>query len=214
MLRFIKLTLGLLIAALAFQIGLRGAATLAASRESALTIFTPLHCTPSPCWHGLHPGATSLAQARSQLDAAAKRTGYDSYAVCRPNDPACWQVTFFSASNQPTDALSRINVQVPRQAVLFGDLVLLYGPPTSAMLCWIVTPTNGDVHASVQRPVMVGYVMFKGGVRVNLYHPNSPRSRRFDPHMVVDQIYYQPGMMLNTPEWRGFTWVPKLGCGR
>jgi hypothetical protein len=66
----------------------------------------------------------------------------------------------------------------------------------------------------VPRPLVVGYVTFKGHVKANVYHAAAPTAQRFAPHMVVDRLYYRTGANLNTPPWMGFSHSRRLGCGR
>jgi hypothetical protein len=149
------------------------------------------------------------------LDSVGEVVGFDSYHLCHPQESDCWYVSVYGASGaRDTATLSEIRLLVPHGAMRLGDLVLHYGPPTSAMLCWLTTPSNGDVDMRVSRPLIVGYITFSGAVRANVYHPASPRRQRFSPDMLVDRVYFRTGSALNIPVWHGFRTQTTLGCGR
>jgi hypothetical protein len=188
------------------------------TRPALLDRFAPEACTPHPCWNGLAPGRTSVQQAREVLIAAspanAAPTSNYHYVVCEPNDKACWDVAIAGISARAADPLAEVKLIPPAGKLTLGDLVLLYGAPTSATICWQTAPSSTDVTKGVPRPLMIGYVIFKGHVRVNVYNPRDLRAARFDPAMMVDQITYKTQPDLTIPAWQGFMPVDKLGCGR
>lgn len=184
------------------------------TRPALLDRFAPEACSPHPCWNGLEPGKTSMKQARESL-VRVSETGDDyRFVLCEPHDKACWDVAIEGISPKADSALSEVKLIPPTGKLTLGDLVLLYGAPTSAMICWQTAPSSDDVAANLPRPLMVGYVIFKGHVRVNVYNPLYPVDARFDPAMVVDQITYKTLPDLTIPGWRGFVAVDQLGCGR
>lgn len=211
--RFVVIGSSLLVLFVALLLGVRVAGAF--TPQYGLADFTPDGCVPHPCWLGLQPGQTPLQTAATTLNGVGKAIGFDAYELCRPTEAGCWYANIYGASGaRDTDTLREIRLVAPTGAVRLGDLLLRYGPPTSAMLCWLTTPSNGDVNLRISRPLVVGYVTFSGHVRVNVYHAVSPKRRRFNPHMLVDRLYFRVGPALSVPRWQGFRTHSTLGCGR
>ena len=186
----------------------------AVMQPPALAVFVPQHCTPHPCWYGLQPGKTSIQQARAILDTSAAVVGNDIFDLCPDGGDTCWNVTVTASSKAPDSPLDKIDLNASHQKLRLGDLMTIYGSPTSGVLCYIITPTNGGVSDSVPRPVMVGNLIFKGHVQVFVYNPVDPLAQRFDPNMIADQINFKSLPDLSVPSWHGFKSEVNLGCGR
>ncbi|MEP7285357.1 MAG: hypothetical protein ABI947_06285 [Chloroflexota bacterium] len=192
-------------------------ATSALSNASApltpVQKFLAEQCDPHPCWRDIRPGTTSLAQAEQILHTLPVAQP-DTYRVCWEKDPAsCWNLTITTSTFQaPDDPIGRMTFQPPLGTFRLGDAVSKFGDPISSIMCYINTPTNGDIGPEIQRPLMIGYVSFKGGVKVVAYNPDDPLSRRMDLNMSVYWLYLQPSYDIYAPPWYGFAVQKKLGC--
>jgi hypothetical protein len=123
----------------------------------------------------------------------------------------CWSLSVTSYSANSQDPVGQLAFQPSPGAFVLGDAIRMYGSPISSQLCYLSTPTNGDLGPEIQRPVMVGYLTFRGNIKVITYAPKAPLQQRFDPAMNIYHLYYQVGYDIFSPRWRGFS-QQKLGC--
>jgi hypothetical protein len=195
-----------------------GARTLGSAKEpsiSAMAKFAAEQCDPQPCWHGIQPGKTSAAQAEALLAALPGSTP-DKLQFCPDADSAdtsCWRVDVMSWSQlDPTSPVGMMVFQPPADAFHLVDAVRLFGDPINSMMCYISTPSSGDIGPEIPRPLMISYVAFKGGIKVVAYNPHGLLSRRVDMSMSIYRMYLQPAYDVYSPRWNGFSQQTRLGC--
>jgi hypothetical protein len=208
---FVTITLTVTVVLLIFGVRVWGS-TIDTS-PPAIAKFSAEQCDPDPCWHGIQPGKTGLAQAEAILEAMPGSTAEKFQFCWDGTNTGCWRLdtTSWSAQN-PQAPLGMMTFQPPPDAFHLVDAVKLFGDPISSMMCWITTPTNGDIGTEIPRPLMVSYISFKGGIKVVAYNPHDPASRRMDMAMSIYRMYLQPGYDIYTPRWKGFSEQQRLGC--
>ncbi|HLY27770.1 MAG TPA: hypothetical protein VKQ72_15600 [Aggregatilineales bacterium] len=185
----------------------------AATADTAANRFIAEQCSPQPCWRSIQPGKTPIDQTRNTLKADSSNPLSD-YKLCWSGvaDPAnCWHLSV-SSNNPPDGPADVLLFDVPQDALHLGDVMAIYGPPMSSQLCYISTPTNGDVDDNVPRPLMIAYLTFKGGIKVTAYSPHSLLNSRIEPRMSVARLKLQSTSDINNPAWHGFSEQKKLGC--
>jgi hypothetical protein len=189
-----------------------GSRVIGTQRPSAVEQFASQKCSPRPCWRDIHPGETSMDQARTILKADAISGIPDQYQVCYESN-GCWSLILHSFSADPQSPVGELAFQPSPGAFLLGDAINLYGDPISSQLCYLAAPTNGDLGPEIQRPLMVGYLTFRGNIHAVVYAPKDTLQQRFDPAMDIYRLYYRAGNYdIFSPPWRGFSRPKKLGC--
>ena len=189
--------------------GARVAGSLHAESNAPNMSFADEQCSPQPCWRGIRPGETSLAQTRAILKDSA--VADDEYRICYQID-GCWSFSIRSWSADPASPLGMLTIQPAKDSFLLWQAVKQFGDPLTSILCLITAPSNGDIGTEVKRPLMVAYLTFKGNIKVVAYNPRDPMLRRIDPMMDVYRFYYQSGYDIFTPRWKGFSQQQRLGC--
>jgi|SRR5450432_2613397 len=180
--------------------------------QTAVQNFLAEQCDPRPCWRDIEPGKTDLAQAQTLLKTVPGNS--DNYQLCWGSAASsCWHMDLVSSGvEEPQDPVDKMIFQPAPGSFHLVDAVVKFGDPISAMLCYITTPSNGDIGPEIPRPLMIGYISFKGGIKAVVYNPSDLTARRMDMNMSVYRLYIQNGYDINVPAWHGFTYQPKLGC--
>lgn len=167
-------------------------------------------CTTQLCWNGIEPGITLIQEAKT-LVLSHFQVIENGYKFC--TEPGqCWILSMRSWSAEYDASVGVLQLQPPPGKLTLGDLMLRYGAPISANLCWIAGPTSGNVPTNIPRPSMIAYIAFSGNIRVAAYNPYEPSLRRFDPYMNVVWVNFQPGYTASVPPWRGFALPHNMGC--
>jgi hypothetical protein len=183
---------------------------------TTLALFKAETCSPQPCWHTIQPGKTTLTNANALLQALPGSTA-DKFQFCANgssgDSTGCWRIDTFGSSAIDANApLAKITFQPPADAFRLVDAVKLFGDPINSMLCYIISPSSGDIGLEIPRPLMVAYIAFKGGIRVVAYNPHDLKSRRLDMSMSVYRLSMQPAYDVFSPRWNGFSQQKRLGC--
>ncbi len=184
--------------------------------SSAASYFQAEQCSPQPCWRGIQPGKTSLAQAESILNEKIERgSDIPDHRLCWPDAAIpCWNYYVRSWSADPADPIGLIAIQPARGAFKLADALKLYGDPLTSTLCWINSPGAGDLAEDIARPITVAYLTFRGNIKIVAFNPERPLALRIDMEMAVYRVYYQVGYDIFTPRWQGFSGQRSLGCDR
>ena len=185
----------------------------AATPGTIASQFMAEQCSPQPCWRGIQPGKTPMDQTRTLLK-ADNSNPLNDYKLCWPgqtNADSCWHLSVTS-NNPPDGPADELLFDVPPDALRLGDLMAIYGPPLSSQLCYISTPSNGDVDDSISRPLMIAYLTFRGGIKVTAYNSRLLLDSRIEASMSVARLKLQSASDINNPAWHGFSAQKKLGC--
>ena len=179
----------------------------AAGRQNTLP---PLAATydagacPQPCFRGIRPGITTLAQAIALIRADTSLALIDSNT-----QHVCWTRSFSTSqdggcatsysgnSNSPID---EITISLPEGALKLGHLIQALGQPIGIDKCGnLISP----------------YLIFQGGTLV-WFHNIWRTGERYDPNLSVGGIIYRrlyPGEESFHAQWRGFTLTNAAPCG-
>lgn len=208
---FISTALTVIVVMLIF--GARAWGSAVDSSTPLMSKFSAEQCDPKPCWHGIQPGKTALAQAEALLK-TMPGSSPDNFQFCWDGTAnGCWHLNMMTWNAQdPQAPIGMMTFQPPPDSFHLVDAVKLFGDPINSMLCWITTPSSGDMGPEIPRPLMIAYVAFKGGIKVVAYNPHDLASRRMDMSMSIYRMYLQPSYDIYTPRWNGFSQQKRLGC--
>lgn len=195
---------------IALSVLLAGSLVVGLQGKSSVEQFASEQCNPEPCWRGIRPGVTSLADTRTILQPDAVSGTTDEYKHCYQRE-GCWSISISSYSADPADPVGQLAFVPAPGSFLLGDAVRVYGDPLTSQVCLLLSPSAGDVGPEVPRPMMVAYLTFRGNIKAIAYAPKALMEQRFDPAMNIYRMYYQVGYDIYTPRWRGFL-HPQLGC--
>lgn len=185
------------------------------SDQVMLAQFDALRCEPLPCFNNMQPGSV-IGEDRRAMNGRVT-FAVEQNRICPPGSPdsdsACWHYLVMPFGRNGIATITEIRVQPSFGGMRLGDLILRYGRPLRAYLCYINTYFSGDLDSEVMRPVMVGYFAFEGGVTAVAYAPDHPLRRRITTDMLIDHISFtrRPDVPMI---WSGFTYQHRLGCGR
>jgi hypothetical protein len=174
---------------------------------AAVVMLDPGACK-QPCWHGIQPGRTVMAQISKILSAELAQSpnlhpSFDASQLCwdTASDPAwhgCVQRHWSTDWTTPVASL----VLEPH-ALRLGDAIVLFGEPIASRLCQVA---RGQV---APNPQVVAHIFFKGNIYVMASRSGGSTERRFDPNMVVNWVFYysaiEPLTDPSTPRWLGFS---------
>ncbi len=170
-------------------------------------------CLPEPCWHGIRPGQTSMAEAETILS-QDENFGMDRLALSpsercwyRANGPL-WRVCLGPQQHIP-GIVGYVVLKfggpglATERAPLLGNALLLFGPPRSATLCWysFAGPVTNPARS------MIADFDFGSGINAEVYELRRPAVVRLDPAMPLFLLSYVPPENDHPDEggWRGFT---------
>lgn len=173
-----------------------------------------------PCWHGIHPGVTTLDQAAENLRAdqvlVANVLDVQLGDFASRRREVCWQIRSqldwrgCALRDQGfAGPINRVELEPPDPGLSLGDTILLFGNPVAAEYCvrlgfyyaFVYFPDNVEVRARGESPIQSGAA-----------------APRYDPTMQVFMVRYhypadEPPYAFDTPRWRGFTYVRgRAGC--
>jgi hypothetical protein len=182
-------------------------------KPPALAILDPGDC-PQPCWHGIRPGVTTVAEATAIL------TADSNVGLYKVSDEAsvCWNVsqTFIVGclwtTSSSTRPITNMIIWFPQDALRLGDIVNLLGLPRTIQACPYIT----DVKTTLQGQQRAVRPEFTTNVGIVAYAPVEPyrnkKSPTADPFMIGYYLYYwSPVSTVDKPNvqtWRGFRPVP------
>jgi hypothetical protein len=174
-----------------------------AIRTSNFALFQGHQCSPEPCWHGIQPGITTIAQARAILaadhDLAANlATYYDNcwYVVSIPS----WKICIGPLLGEHGDVIDYVYLRFEsaQEAPHLGDVLTLFGEPVGSKLCWYRFGVGNN------RSFIGADVYFENGLYVGAYNAHEPDSFRLDPNRTVFLVSYARRYRPRIPGWRGF----------
>jgi hypothetical protein len=194
---------------------------LAGSREIArrLSSISPeaailnVEACSQPCWHGIHPGVTTLDQAAENLRAdqvlVANVLDVQLGDFASRRREICWeirnQVDWRGCALRDqgfSGPINRLELEPPDEGLSLGDTILLFGNPIASEYCmrlglyyaFVYFPDNVEVRTRGESPIQSGTTM-----------------PRYDPTMRVFIVRYhypadEPPYAFDTPRWQGFTY--------
>ena len=167
-----------------------------------------------PCWQGIQPGHTTLAEAEAALrvSSVVNVSSPHSDLMLRWASLAnpVWRGSAFRMNPKRTDeAITFVELKPPQDAFHLGDAITIFGEPVVSTLCWRFDAVPGNV----QHPFLAAHVYFPGNIEVLAYNPLDPRAKRYVPDMAIWSIIYdypasEPPYRFDAPRWRGFTSAP------
>lgn len=182
-----------------------------------LALFVSDPCRARLCWNGIHIGETTVAEATAILNRAARRiNSIGGYRMCPSDGAACWDISIEVYGRAQTDPVRHLALTLPGNAIILGDLLQLYGTPTTAQMCPILGNDNGNLPSVMSRPMVAAYFTFRGGIRVVAFNTQQPMSRHYEPTMAVYKIYFEstPDIFVASRQWAGFAHSRRDGCNR
>ncbi len=179
--------------------------------RSALDTY---RCLPDPCWHGIRPGQTAMAEAEAIL---AHDESFSPDRLALPASERCWyqrkgplwRVCLGPQQRVPGTIVGYIILKfggpglATESAPPLGNALLLFGPPRSATLCWysFAVPVTNPARS------MIADFDFGNGVDAEVYELRRPTVVRLDPAMPLFLVSYVPpeNGQHGAARWRGFT---------
>jgi hypothetical protein len=166
-----------------------------------------------PCWHGIRPGETTLAEAEAALREGNIVSIYSPHSAmilrwAIRSDPPWRGSAFRFNAERADDTITFVELNPPLAAMRLGDAIAIFGEPLISTLCWRFDSVPGDV----AQPFLAAHLYFQGNVEVLAYNPVDPRGKRYTPDMAIWQVIYdypsiEPPYRFDAPRWRGFTWA-------
>lgn len=176
----------------------------------AKTVLDSGQCE-QPCWQGIRPGQTTLAEAETALRESSVATVYSPHSAlilrwATRSDPAWRGSAFRFNANRADDSITFVELNPPQAAMYLGDAIAIFGEPLVSTLCWRFDTVPG----SAARPFLAAHLYFRSNVEVLAYNPVDPREKRYTPGMAIWQVIYdypsiEPPYRFDAPRWRGFT---------
>ena len=174
-----------------------------------------------PCWNGIRPGETTIAQA-SELFSANPMLSANPGSAQFDNE-RCWDM----AATSPLSAwractvywyasdnkISLLRLTPPQGKFQLGDVLALFGDPLASTLCW------WDARLpNMPSQFLRARLYFKNNIEVWAYSLRQPTSFLFDPGMVVYTVNYHYTQadlpfLPDAPLWHGFKrYARQVGC--
>jgi hypothetical protein len=184
----------------------------AINQPTAFDVIRAGRCTPMPCWQGIQPGKTRMEEAKTILaaDKAVTIVSSPSYS-----GDICWYTAYGpfwrSCARQAWDpkdgdVVESINIEVPRDALRLGDMILLFGPPGETSTCSIANPAALTGQTNGPRRLIAVFASFEDYIGIMAVNTGTSQVRRLDPNMVVLRLtLHSTGWVpLTDARWRGF----------
>jgi hypothetical protein len=184
--------------------------------QSPLALFSSEQCGSRLCWNGIRIGQTTITEATAILERDGRPIdAVGGYRLCSPG-AACWDISIEVYRREPTDPVRHLALTLPVNAITLGDLLCLYGTPTTAQMCPILGNDNGNLPAAMNRPMMASYFTFRGGIRAVAFNAQQPMARHYEPSMTVYKLYFEStaDIFVDSRRWAGFARSQRDGCNR
>jgi hypothetical protein len=168
-----------------------------------------------PCWHGVQPGVTRVAEAFASLDADPL------VADLIRNDPSSiypceleWKmlaIPLFTGCMviRPDNPVDGIILRYADAQIRLADVMAVFGRPRLVEFC-----QRYDFGLRFRESAFVT-LYFQKNIMVMAYHP-TPQTWRLDPRMIVKMVRYEkPQSVLaigaDAAPWRGFVGAAEVG---
>jgi hypothetical protein len=161
------------------------------------TILDAGNCS-QPCWHGIQPGRTTLAEARALLrnDPVWGNATYDSNGrlTWEMADTPGWRGSATGSRYAETRTIQSIDLIPPRGAVRLGDIVTLMDSPRRLRFC--DRSSSDHIH-----------LFFEDNMEVIAVRPEGGPIDQIAPDLVIRSIRYyssDASGIYNAFDWQGF----------
>lgn len=181
-------------------------ARIAGARQVAPVVDALLadRCSPLPCWRGVRPGITSLAQAYDVLrsDAQVVSVRYTPpYELKWDADSASvWRHGYIASGTKPL--VDSLLLYPNAGAFRLGEAMLVFGKPTQALIC----RRQGRIE---------GGIFFANNVMAAISVVRRPLEAPWlSPELPIDTLFFGSfDLSMRSTTWHGFTGFKIYTCG-
>jgi hypothetical protein len=209
MLRVVTITLALVLLLAVSIAAVHAVGTSLASPSTARAILAIDSCE-QPCWHGIHPGQTTLRQAYELLSVDTPYIYAISLGARRGDAQSrdrviCWSITARTRwrgcaglDTLNVGPIDELELSPPAEAFTLGEAVSLFDTPLAVEVCYRYTR-----------------VYFPHNIEVVMPSQWPPR---FDPQQNIILVRFtypgdEPPYRFDAPAWHGFTtWSGDAYC--
>jgi hypothetical protein len=163
-------------------------------------LLEALQCNPQPCWHGIRPGVTTMAEAEEII---RNDPSFCNIAKSPKENILVWDTVDDPLTGGSIHAMYKsriiagIYIRFSEKAIItLAELIDIYGQPLGLHF----VDTTGPVADGI-------FILFEKNVTGHVYDIENPRNRALYPETPIRQIMYLVwrGELDELHSWTGFT---------